>query len=117
MTLEQMGKLLEAYSVKVRLYHGDDVTLDSFRELLAGNLQQPGNFVLINYLRSSIAQERGGHISPIAAYDRQSDRFLILDVARYKYPPVWVKAEELWRAIRTVDSVSGKNRGFALISK
>ena len=46
----------------------------------------------MNYLRKAIGQERGGHISPLAAYDAKSDRFLILDVARYKYPPVWVKA-------------------------
>ncbi len=42
--------------------------------------------------------------------------FLILDVSRYKYPPVWVKASELWQAMVTVDSVSGKTRGFVLVS-
>jgi len=61
--------------------------------------------------------ERGGHISPIAAYNEESDRLLILDVSRYKYPPVWVKTEELWQAMATVDSVSGKTRGFVLVSR
>jgi hypothetical protein len=116
MTLEQLGKLLEAYSVKTKVYYGSDVTLEEFRKLLIENLKDPQNFVLVNYLRRSIGQERGGHISPIAAYNQKSDRFLILDVSRYKYPPVWVKSEDLWQAIKTVDSTSGKTRGFVLIS-
>ena len=65
------------------------------------NLQEAENFVLVNYLRKAIAQKTGGHISPLAAYNQESDRFLILDVSRYKYPPVWVKAEELWQAMAT----------------
>ena len=116
LTLEQLGKLLESYSVKAEVHHGGDVTLDEFRNLVSKNLQEPGNFVLINYLRKAIGQETGGHISPVAAYNEETDRFLILDVSRYKYPPVWVKAEELWKAMATVDSVSGKTRGFVLIS-
>jgi hypothetical protein len=57
-----------------------------------------------------------GHISPLGAYHAASDRFLLLDVARYKYPPVWVKADALFAAMRTNDLVSGKSRGFVMIS-
>lgn len=64
-----------------------------------------------------MGQEKGGHISPIAAYNQETDRFLILDVSRYKYPPIWVKTADLWRAIATVDSVSGKTRGFVFVSR
>lgn len=115
-TLSELGRLLQSYSVNAEVYHGGDTTLETFRKLAVDNLNQPGNFVLVNYLRSEIGQERGGHISPLAAYDEESDRFLILDVARYKYPPVWVKTADLWRAMATVDSTSGKTRGFVLIS-
>lgn len=115
-TLEQLAKLLESYPVKAEVHHGGDVTLDEFRTLVVKNLQESGNFVLVNYLRKAIGQERGGHISPVAAYNEQTDRFLILDVSRYKYPPIWVKAEELWKATATLDSVSGKTRGFLLVS-
>ena len=116
MTLEQLGNLLETYPVKADVYHGGDVTLEEFRRLVIKNLQEPRNFVVVNYLRKAINQQTGGHISPLAAYNEQSDRFLILDVSRYKYPPVWVKAEELWQAMATVDPVSGKTRGFVLVS-
>jgi hypothetical protein len=116
MTLDELAGLLSSYSVEVQVYHSADTTLDAFRQQVAENLAQPGNFVLVNYLRSAIGQERGGHISPIAAYNQESDRFLILDVARYKYPPVWVEAEDLWQAMATMDSTSGQTRGFVLIS-
>ena len=76
------------------------------------------HFVIINYLRKAIGQEKGGHISPLAAYDKETDMFLILDVARYKYPPVWVKAAELFGAMNTVDKDNeSKTRGYILISK
>ncbi len=117
MNLEKLAQLLESYDVKVRIYHAADIDISQFRQLVADNLKQPNNFVLVNYLRKSIGQETGGHISPIAAYDQSTDRFLILDVSRYKYPPVWVKAQELWQAIATVDLDGGKTRGFVLISR
>lgn len=117
MTLEQLGKLLESYSVKAEVHHGGDVTLEQFRTMVVKNLEEPGNFVLVNYLRKAIGQETGGHISPVAAYNKETDRFLILDVSRYKYPPVWVKAFDLWQAMATVDSDSGKTRGFVLVKR
>ncbi len=91
------------------------MTLDRFRQMAVTNLQESDNFVLVNYLRKSIGPQRWGHISPIAAYNQQTDCFLILDVSRYKYPPVWVKASELWQAMAT-NSDSGKTRGFVLVS-
>ncbi len=68
-------------------------------------------------MRKAINQESGGHISPLAAYNEETDRFLILDVSRYKYPPIWVKAEELWQGMQTIDVASGKTRGFVLIAR
>lgn len=116
MTLDELGGLLESYGVKTKVYHASDTNIQEFRQIIADNLQETGNFVILNYLRKSIGQEKGGHISPIAAYNKETDRFLILDVSRYKYPPVWVKAEELWQAIATVDSDGGKTRGFVIVS-
>ncbi len=117
LTLEELGKLLESYSVQATVHHAGDTSLEEFRRLAIENLNQPQNYILINYLRREIGQERGGHISPIAAYHAETDRFLILDVARYKYPPVWVRADELWRSMDTLDTTSGKTRGFVLVSR
>ena len=116
LTLAELAGIFESYPVTAEVHHGSDITLAEFRRLVAQNLSEPDNYVVINYLRRAIGQERGGHISPIAAYDADTDQVLILDVSRYKYPPVWVSAEALWGAINTVDSVSGKTRGLVLVS-
>ena len=74
--------------------------------------------MIVNYLRKAIGQERGGHISPLAAYDAETDRFLMLDVARYKYPPVWVEAEDLFAAMNTTDADNqNRTRGYVLVRK
>jgi hypothetical protein len=81
-------------------------------------LGDKGRFVIVNYLRKAMGQEKGGHISPLAAYDSKSDRFLILDVARYKYPPVWVSASDLFTAMNTTDSDNdNKTRGFVVVAR
>lgn len=116
-TLDQLGEFISSYSVDATVYHAADTTLDEFRQLAMTNLKQPGNFILVNYLRAEIGQEKGGHISPLAAYNEETDRFLILDVARYKYPPVWVEASDLWQAMNTLDSTAGKTRGFVTIQQ
>jgi hypothetical protein len=116
MTLDQLSQLLESYPVKAEVHHAADTMLAEFRTLVVKNLQEARNFVIVNYLRKAIGQETGGHISPVAAYNKKTDRFLILDVSRYKYPPVWVKAEELWNAMATADPASGKTRGFVIVS-
>ena len=90
--------------------------MDEFRALATRALAEPNQYVIVNYLRRHVGQERGGHISPLAAYDADADRFLILDVSRYKYPPVWVKAEDLFAAMNTPDSDNeNRSRGFVLI--
>ena len=73
--------------------------------------------MLANYLRQSLGQVGGGHWSALAAYDAQSDRVLILDVAKYKYAPAWVTIDDLRRAINTLDTTSGKARGLVIVSK
>ncbi|MEM9541950.1 MAG: phytochelatin synthase family protein [Cyanobacteria bacterium P01_E01_bin.42] len=117
MTLEELTGFLQSYEVYTKTYHGAEISLEEFRQRIITNLGQPNNFVLVNYLRRELGQERGGHISPIAAYHYESDRFLILDVARYKYPPIWVSARELWQSTNTIDSTSGKTRGIVLVSR
>jgi hypothetical protein len=80
------------------------------------SLSTEGEFMLVNYQRASLGQQALAHISPLAAYHAVTDRLLVLDVARYKYPPVWVPIERLWRAMNTVaDKTSGKTRGFVVV--
>ena len=116
MTLDQLGELIRSYGVQAEVHHAADSSLDEFRALARDHLGSPDRHVAVNYLRLAIGQERGGHISPLAAYDAETDRFLILDVSRYKYPPVWVEADDLFAAMNTADSDNDdKTRGFVLV--
>jgi hypothetical protein len=63
-----------------------------------------GKAVLVNYDRSVLGQEGHGHWSPVVAYESKTGSFLVLDVARYKYEPVWVPSKTLFRALAEVDA-------------
>ncbi len=118
MTLDQLGATLAVQPVAVSVRHAGDTSLDAFRSEARQYLGSKDHFVLANYLRMAMGQETGGHISPLAAYDAEEDRFLILDVARYKYPPVWVKAADLFAAMNTPDADNGgRTRGYVLVTK
>lgn len=56
-----------------------------------------------------------GHFSPIAAYHKTNDEVLILDVARFKYSPHWVKLAELYDAMTKIDQTTNLSRGWFLI--
>ena len=67
MTLDQIGQLLTTFGVKADIHHAADTSLDEFRKLATEALSTPNRYVIVNYLRRAIGQERGGHISPSAA--------------------------------------------------
>ncbi len=117
-TLDELGKILAAHDLKVAVHHAGESSFEEFRKLAVSELRGSDRFVLVNYLRSGIGQSATGHISPLAAYDRDSDRFLILDVSRYKYPPVWVEAQSLFAAMNTADKDNGSlTRGYVIVGR
>jgi hypothetical protein len=79
------------------------ISRDRFRKDIRSALRNGQARVLINYNRPELGQTGGGHFSPIASYSKEQDTFLIMDVAKYKYPPVWVSASRLYAAASTVD--------------
>ncbi|SDK18047.1 phytochelatin synthase family protein [Aliiruegeria lutimaris] len=118
LTLDELAGMFGAHSVQAKVHHAEDSSLDAFRSAATASIEDDVSFVLVNYLRAGIGQERGGHISPLGAYDAETDRFLILDVSRYKYPPVWVEAATLFDAMNTPDSDNdNRSRGYLLVSR
>ena len=117
MTREQMAEVLNRQGVSAKSIPGDTFTDDSLRDLLKNALGDDGQFVLANYLRAVFGQVGGGHWSVLAAYDAQTDRVLILDVAKYKYTPAWVTIDDLRQAIATTDTTSNKPRGLVIVAK
>lgn len=116
MTMEQMAETLIRHGLEAETIAGDALSDEQLRTLLRKTLGDDGHFVLANYLRSIFGQMGGGHWSVLAAFDEQSDRVLILDVAKYKYAPVWVGISTLRQAVATLDATSNKARGLVIAS-
>ncbi len=116
LTLDELAGMIRAYGVTVDVHHAAaPMDLDGFRAIASAALADPKARVEINYHRKVLGQDGAGHHSPLAAYDAVSDRFLILDVARYKLPPVWAPAADVWASMATEDSDAKANRGFLVI--
>lgn len=90
----------------------------AFRTALMASVRAPaGPFIVGAYDRAGLGQTGAGHYSPLAAVHEGSDRVLILDVARFKYPPHWAPIGQLWQAMRTVDPATGHPRGWIQFSR
>jgi hypothetical protein len=112
--LRQFDELLRAHDLVTRLSVVDDSkSEDTVRTELVENLKRRGDYVVVNYRREAVGQRGGGHISPLGAYDADSDSFLVLDVNPASAGWVWIPAATLVRAMRTFDKV--ENRGYILV--
>lgn len=70
----------------------------------------------VNFHRAEIGELGGGHMSPLGAYDEVTDRVLVMDVSRYKYPPVWTELTAAYTSMNTVDGASGMSRGWIVVT-
>lgn len=116
MNLDELGALLEAHGAKATVVHAADTDIEQFRSALIDNLASTDDAMLVNYKREVLGQGSMGHISPVAAHDAASDRVLVLDTATYKWPATWVATKELFAAMNTIDSASGKTRGYVEVA-
>ncbi|GKY97109.1 hypothetical protein MPSEU_000669300 [Mayamaea pseudoterrestris] len=108
LTLTQVAELLKCHLPKaawqVKLRHLDETLSGEFvRAELIAALTNANARVLINFNRMTLNQEGYGHFSPIASYSSSQDAFLIMDMAKYKYPPVWVPTHRLVASMQGVD--------------
>ena len=114
--LRQLAQVLRANQLSVTIQVVNEAAdAKTVKQEITENLVTRNDFVLINYDRKSLGQKGGGHISPLGAYDKKSDSFLIMDVNPNKAPWVWVKSDDLIGAMRTFDTV--ENRGYLLVSE
>jgi hypothetical protein len=116
LTLNEFGLLVKKFPVEVTIVHANESSFNDFHERALKALKQENTFVVVNFGRKDLYHNKGGHFSPLGMYDLKTDRFLLLDVARYRYPPVWMHARDLWSSMNTLDADSGEFRGFAIIS-
>uniref|UniRef100_A0A7I4Y6Q0 glutathione gamma-glutamylcysteinyltransferase n=1 Tax=Haemonchus contortus TaxID=6289 RepID=A0A7I4Y6Q0_HAECO len=86
--------------------------LTGLRQDLLESVRGEGRVIVASYDRSVLQQTGTGHFSPLAAFHTKSDRVLIMDVARFKYPPHWVELKQLQKAMCSIDPATGKPRGY-----
>ena len=106
LNLAQTARLLECHlpSWNVSLVHVTATfSLEQMRNDLLDALRNPQARVIINFDRQSLHQHGGGHFSPVASYSSSQDAFLVLDVAKYKYPSVWIPSSRLYASMQTSD--------------
>ncbi|XP_071721588.1 glutathione gamma-glutamylcysteinyltransferase 1 isoform X1 [Rutidosis leptorrhynchoides] len=109
--------LAHCAGAKVEAYRTNHSNIDEFRKHVIACASSDDCHVISSYNRATFKQTGSGHFSPIGGYHAGTDMALILDVARFKYPPHWVPLKLLWEAMDTVDDASGFLRGFMLISR
>ncbi|KAI9485965.1 MAG: Phytochelatin synthase-domain-containing protein [Benjaminiella poitrasii] len=74
--------------------------------------------MVVNYSRLALGQQDPlAHFSPIGGYNKAENQVLIMDVARGKYPSVWVNSKDLYTAMMQVSQEeSGLSRGYFVLS-
>lgn len=76
-----------------------------------------GSFLIAAYSRKPLGQTGGGHYSPVGGYHAGRDMVLIMDVARFKYPPHWVPLKTLYASMRLVDPDTKRARGYVTVQR
>ena len=85
--------------------------------MVVATCRLPGLFSIINFGRKELKQTGSGHFSCIGGYHSESNKALVLDTARFKYPPYWVDFDQLYDSINSFDIETGKKRGVLVLSK
>lgn len=116
LALANLELVLKAFPITVLKFEAQQLASEDIRQLLITALKNPNQVVLTLFHRKELGQTGGGHWSPLAAYDTNSDSFLIMDVAKFKYPPAWVDASALIHAMQT-SNMYGQSRGFIILER
>jgi hypothetical protein len=112
--LRQLDEMLRANGLSTKLVVVDDAMPEAqVRADLVEALGQRGHYVIVAFQRKALGEPGFGHISPLGAYDKASDSFLMLDVNPAHVDWMWVPASAMVKAMRTFDTV--ENRGYILI--
>ncbi|MDR8524902.1 phytochelatin synthase family protein [Shewanella fidelis] len=87
----------------------------ALKQQLLNALNEQHQHIIINYSRASLSQKGAGHFSPLAAYHKDSDSFLVMDVSNTYQNWVWVSSNILFEAMATTDV--NRSRGFIVIQE
>lgn len=111
---DQLACLARCNGLHVDVYYGSRSSEEVFRRLVMQATESDDQILMVSYCRKTLNQTGSGHFSPIGGYHPERDLVLIMDVARYKYPPHWAPLSSLFNATRVIDPMSGLSRGYIL---
>jgi glutathione gamma-glutamylcysteinyltransferase len=118
MTLDELACLARCNGASARVRRAGEASAEALREAVRAAAQASrGPVVVAGYARARLGQTGAGHFSPVAGYHAGRDLVLILDVARFKYPPHWVPLERLWHAMSDIDPATGRARGWIVLDR
>lgn len=117
-TLDQFACLARCNGARADTRRPGDTSLDAFRaDLLTAATSPDGPVLAVSYSRKALGQTGDGHFSPVAGVHAGRDLALVLDVARFKYPPHWVPVPLLWEAMTPPDPTTGRSRGWVMLRR
>ncbi|BFZ03082.1 hypothetical protein BsWGS_06121 [Bradybaena similaris] len=115
--MEQFTCLAKCNNLTAVATSASDITsVDELRAQIKNAAQREDVVFVASYTRKVLGQTGDGHFSPIAGYHEERDLALILDTARFKYPPHWVPVTLLLDSMRPLDRDTGRPRGYILLS-
>jgi glutathione gamma-glutamylcysteinyltransferase len=117
-TLDQFACLARCNGVRADAKRAEESSIEAFRaDLRSAATSASGPALAVSYSRRALGQTGDGHFSPVAGLHAGRDLALVLDVARFKYPPHWVPVPMLWEAMLPSDPATGRSRGWALLRR
>ncbi|HET7133454.1 MAG TPA: phytochelatin synthase family protein [Gammaproteobacteria bacterium] len=116
-TLDDAACLARCSGAAAAVHRAGRESLELFRgHLLTASTASDGPVLIVNYSRRAVGQTGDGHFSPVAGFDAATDQALVLDTARFKYPPHWMPVEALFAAMQARDADTGESRGWMLLT-
>jgi len=115
-TLEQAACLARCNGAKVDVFPYGTFTLEQLRSTVKEACSSGSHtHIIVSYSRRDVNQTGDGHFSPIGGYSAEKDAVLILDTARFKYPPHWLPLESVYNAMASLDPVTRQPRGYMML--
>ncbi|KAF9910387.1 hypothetical protein EC991_006652 [Linnemannia zychae] len=114
-TFNQFSCLARCHA-KVSAKRADKTTIEQFRQDIQLVCSSEQVHMVLSFSRAALGQTGSGHFSPVGGYHAGEDKVLVLDTARFKYPPFFATVQELWESLLPLDPETGECRGYFMVS-
>jgi glutathione gamma-glutamylcysteinyltransferase len=116
-TLEQVMCLARCNGAEGTLARPSTRGMEAFRSDVSSATSSSERVLVLGYSRATLGQTGAGHFSPIGGYHAGKDHVLVLDVARFKYPPYWAPLSLVFEAMLERDPQTARERGWLVLEK